>query len=113
MHFYAFILFALQYKWRFRIYFLRKCVSLLSKNMAYATCLLMGGLVATPAWSADCVSGVNTANCSVPAGSSSVVIEVWGGGGGSGGGDIGIDGGGGGGGGAYCKGSFSLAAAQS
>jgi MSHA biogenesis protein MshQ len=84
-------------------------------NISFKRIVLTAGWMAavgyaTPVLAADCINGINTANCTVPTGVASVVIEVWGGGGGAGGGDIGINGGGGAGGGSYCRGSFALAA---
>ncbi len=63
---------------------------------------------ASQAWAADCVVGINAAGtCTVPAGATTAVFEVWGGGGGGGSKDansIGLPSNGvGGGGGSYCK----------
>lgn len=85
---------------------------LLSKNGAILCLMAVGSLISVSASAADCVNGVNTATCTVPAGATAVTIEAWGGGGGGGGagGMFMLDGGGGGGGGSYCKATFLVTA---
>ena len=57
------------------------CIPTWAARPVLAACALAFG---GSAWAADCVNGVNTADCTVPAGMGSVTIEVWGGGGGGG-----------------------------
>ena len=75
--------------------------------------LVLACAMSTPALAADCVNGINTAGCTVPAGVTSVTVKAWGGGGG--GGAAGVVNvapftsyGGGGGGGSFCGGTFTV-----